>query len=164
MPFITDKFSVESSTPYDFLLLKEVRYRGKHETFTIPIGTRTDFVTNPSIFNWLVPKLGVYTRAAILHDYLCEVAYGNIPGPNITRRDADGLFRRVLRELGVSLPRRWFMWAGVRTVSFMSDATFKEWMQYLLVSPLAIVFLTIPTVVLGLWAGMFWLMNVIGPR
>lgn len=32
----------------------------------------------------------------------------------ITRADADGLFRRVMRELGVSGWRRWTMWAAVR--------------------------------------------------
>jgi hypothetical protein len=32
----------------------------------------------------------------------------------VTSRDADGIFRRVMRESGVPVLRRWLMWAGVR--------------------------------------------------
>lgn len=42
-------------------------------------------------------EVGVYTRSAILHDYLLQT--GVVPV-----RDADGLFRRSMRELGVSCP------------------------------------------------------------
>ncbi|WP_458688429.1 DUF1353 domain-containing protein [Nocardia tengchongensis] len=56
---------------------------------------------------------GAYTRAAIVHDYLC----GHAP---VDRSDADGIFRRMLRECGVSAPQRWMMWAAVRFGGRMS--------------------------------------------
>ena len=49
--------------------------------------------------------------AAVLHDWL--ITYG-IPAGLITSRDCDGMFRRVLREEGTDVVRRWLMWTGVR--------------------------------------------------
>jgi hypothetical protein len=60
---------------------------------------------------WLIPQFGRYTPAAVLHDWL--VTEGLLAGV-VSSRDADGLFRRVLREEGVPPVRRWLMWCGVR--------------------------------------------------
>jgi hypothetical protein len=46
-----------------------------------------------------------------VHDYLCTIGIGT---HQISSRDADGVFRRVLRELDVLFAQRWMMWAGVR--------------------------------------------------
>src|SRR5262249_8024803 len=62
------------------------------------------------IFTWLLPRYGRYTRPAILHDYLCDLARTGA----IDRADADGIFRRAMRELGVPFLKRWLMWTAVR--------------------------------------------------
>ena len=86
-------------------------YRGRRDRFTVPSGFRTDFASVPRVVVWLIPRFGRYTAAAILHDWLCTVG---IETGQVTSREADGLFRRVMREQGVPVVRRWLMWAGVR--------------------------------------------------
>jgi hypothetical protein len=86
-------------------------YRGRRDEFTVPAGFRTDFASVPRVAVWLIPRFGRYTPAAILHDWLCTVG---IATGQVTSREADGLFRRIMRESGVPVLRRWLMWAGVR--------------------------------------------------
>ena len=86
-------------------------YRGRTDRFTVPAGFRTDFASVPRVVVWLIPRFGRYTPAAILHDWLCTVG---IETGQVTSREADGLFRRIMRESGVPVLRRWLMWAGVR--------------------------------------------------
>lgn len=92
-------------------LVEPLSYRGKRDRWTMAPGFRTDFASVPRVVTWLVPRYGRYTKAAILHDYLCDV---EVPARRISRADADGVFRRALRELEVAFLRRWLMWAAVR--------------------------------------------------
>jgi hypothetical protein len=78
-------------------------YRGRRDTFVVPDGFLTDFASVPRVVIWLIPRFGRYTPAAVLHDWL--VTTGLTTGV-VSSRDADGLFRRVLRELGVPPVRR----------------------------------------------------------
>ena len=111
MPFETPDVAVRSSGPEEWELLEPLAYRGRRDRFVVPAGFRTDLATVPRVVVWLVPRWGLYTRAAVLHDWLCTVG---IATGVVTARDADGLFRRVLRESGVPVLRRWLMWCGVR--------------------------------------------------
>jgi hypothetical protein len=86
-------------------------YRGRRDVFIVPAGFRTDFASVPRVAVWLIPRFGRYTPAAILHDWLCTEG---IATGQVTSREADGLFRRIMRESGVPVLRRWLMWAGVR--------------------------------------------------
>lgn len=151
MPF-SGHVTVEQISNVDFQLVEELSYTGNHETFTVPVGFRTDFASVPRAFVWLLPRYGAYSQAAILHDYLlhCDIT---------SRRDADGLFRRAMRELGVSVARRWLMWAAVRSASLMSGASGKEWLQFLVVAALAIPFVALPAVMVQLWLLAFWLIE-----
>ena len=158
MPFLTEALDVRSCGPISWTLLDEVVYEGRYERFLIPAGFRTDFASVPWVFTWLIPRYGTYTRAAVLHDYLCaEVRAGRF-----AQVDADGIFRRVLRELGVSLPRRWMMWAAVRAGSKMTGATGKDWAQFLLVAVIAVPVLLIPIIVVQLWVWLFQIIEWIG--
>lgn len=99
-------------------LEEELVYAGRTDTFVVPVGTLTDFASVPRVFAWLVPKYGRYTAAAVLHDHLVRVER---PAGRIPPRDADALFRRAMRELGVPFLLRWSMWAAVRLGS-LTDA------------------------------------------
>lgn len=112
MPFSSDsQIVVEQVSDRNWILLDRLLYEGKDEWFGVPVGYVTDFASVPRITSWLIPTYGDYTPAAILHDYLLT---DELPHGYVTSRDIDGIFRRVLRELGVPFTRRWMMWLGVR--------------------------------------------------
>lgn len=138
-------------------LLEKVRYQGNHEVFVVPPGSHTDFASVPRPVIWLIPTYGVYTPAAILHDYLCVAAVS--AEPLLSRADADGLFRRSLRELGVSGPKRWSMWAAVRAGSGLRGASVRDVLLFLLVAIPAIVVLLVPVVVVTVGLGLAWLIE-----
>lgn len=82
-------------------------YHGHTDRFEVPAGFRTDFASVPHAVTWLLPRTGRHNRAAVLHDALTR-------DPNVSRKDADGIFLRVLRELQVPEWRARAMFWGVR--------------------------------------------------
>jgi hypothetical protein len=111
VPFTSGEVVVRRCGDDAWELVEDLVYEGRWDRFVVPASFVTDFATVPRVAVWLIPRFGRWTPSAILHDYLLEVG---IPTGIITSRDADGIFRRILRELGVSGPRRWIMWCGVR--------------------------------------------------
>jgi hypothetical protein len=124
------ELSIQARTATTWTLIAPLIWTGtKGDTFTVPIGFVTDFATIPRFLHWLVSPYGAYTRAAVLHDWLlvslaswsedkvmAEAVNGTTqqPQPPANSRDTDGIFRRVMQDLGVSWSTRWLMWAGVR--------------------------------------------------
>jgi hypothetical protein len=139
-------------------LQKPVVYHGNADTFTVDPPFRTDFASVPGPFVWLIPRYGKYTKAAILHDYLCAEAREG----RFKRSDADGIFRRAMRELQVSFLRRWIMWAAVRFGG--GSEVFKpglaQFLLVLLVALPAFAFVAGPSVVvvaaLAVFLGIEW--------
>lgn len=111
MPFEPGSLTVRRVDADRWTLVDALVYRGRTDRFVVPAGFRTDFATVPRVVAWLIPRFGAYTLAAILHDWLCTEG---IRSGAVTSREADGIFRRVMRESGVPVLRRWLMWAGVR--------------------------------------------------
>jgi hypothetical protein len=103
-----------------------LRYSGITESFEVPIGQTTDFASVPRPFVWFLPRYGSYTMAAILHDYLWRerAAKGQMDWV-----DADGLFRRAMRELDVPFLRRWIMWSAVRWGALFKPRGRKGWLR-----------------------------------
>jgi hypothetical protein len=91
-------------------LVESFDYQGRTDRFTVPQGFETDFASVPRVVVWLLPRYGRWTQAAVLHDYLWELAGRG----ELDKFDADGIFNRALRELHVPFLRRWIMWSGVR--------------------------------------------------
>jgi Protein of unknown function (DUF1353) len=88
------------------------KYRQREETpwVTVPRAEcfrRTDLASVPGFLLWLVPRYGVHTLAALLHDQLVKDPQSG------ARKEADTIFRNALGELEVPWIRRWMMWAGV---------------------------------------------------
>ena len=130
---------------------------GQGDTITVPAGFVCDLASVPRAVTWAIPPYGAYTRCAVLHDWLCDnVHWGT---PVVSRRDADGIFRRTLREVGVSVPRRWMMWAAVRLGGRMSGACWRQWLAVLGIGAVAVPLLApiIVSVQLHLWA--WWLLE-----
>jgi len=125
MPFIGDAgVAVKQIDDSNWELLSPLLYRGNTDFFVVPSGQRTDFASVPRFFVWFLPRYGKYTKAAILHDYLWrELArHGKMRWV-----DADGIFRRAMRELGVSFLHRWIMWSAVRFAGMLKKGGRKGW-------------------------------------
>ena len=108
----------------DWKTLRALVYHATREDFEVPVGEHTDFASVPRVFVWFIPRYGRYTKAAILHDYLCSVC---VPAGRVSRIEADGIFRQAMRELGVPFLRRWIMWAAVRLGALTNPAGRKKW-------------------------------------
>jgi hypothetical protein len=121
LPFVGPRLTVQEDGDKHWLLTAPLHYQGAVDFFTVPSGFRTDFASVPRIFQSLVPATGRWTKAAVLHDWLVKV-------DNISPRDADGIFRRVLREEGVGPVTRWLMWAGVRWGALANPARRRGWL------------------------------------
>ena len=92
------------------------------DVFAVPQGYVTDLATVPRFLHWLTLPYGAYTRAAVLHDWLITERINHPdPAQRVTSRDVDGIFRRVMQELGVPWTKRWTMWAAVRAASLTSS-------------------------------------------
>ncbi|RBY94895.1 hypothetical protein DQ244_06510 [Blastococcus sp. TBT05-19] len=126
-------------------------YRGRRDRFVVPAGFLTDFATVPRLVVWLVPRFGRYTAAAILHDWLCTEG---IRSGAVTSPEADGIFRRVMRENGVPVLRRWLMWCGVRWGALVDAERRPGWWRsapgVLGISVLAAPVVVPPALVIGL--------------
>lgn len=142
---------VRQATEEDWSLEEEVVYQGRTDLFLVPRGTLTDFASVPRVFAWLVPKYGLFTAAAVLHDHLVRVER---PAGRIDAVDADGLFRRAMRELGVPFLVRWFMWAAVRIGSLTDTEGRRGWLRDLpnvvWVTLLALPVVALPALTIGL--------------
>jgi Protein of unknown function (DUF1353) len=113
-------------------------FRGQIGRLLVPASEGDPFVTDlasvPRSLTWLVPRYGMYTKAALLHDYLCQTVgketIAVYPTPAtadrrdvpptepqlirvVDRSDADEIFRLTMTELGVPWARRWLMWSAV---------------------------------------------------
>lgn len=84
----------------------------------------TDFASVPRVGVWLVPKFGKVTAAAVLHDYFCS---DGILNGEISPRQADHVFRSVMRRDGVPPLLRNIAWAGVRWGAVANPIRRHEW-------------------------------------
>ena len=83
------------------------KYRGLVIVITVPAGFVTDFASIPRIFRIIIPKLGKWTKSAVVHDYLYQFG-------GLSRKQADLCFLDGMKDLGVVKWKRWVMWAAVR--------------------------------------------------
>lgn len=97
----------------DWEVFDTFTYRGEVEgrptLITVPAGFTTDFASIPRLFWRVLPPTGRYGKAAVIHDYIYRT-----PGVNLTRAQADGIFRDAMQDLGVSAFTRNLMFRGVR--------------------------------------------------
>lgn len=150
MPFLHNEgLVIEQTGAEHWRLIASLTYEGRSQMFLVPPGFLTDAATVPRVVSWLFPRHGIYTRAAVLHDWL--ITDGR---DQVSSRDADAIFRRVLRELEVPFLRRWLMWAGVRWGALGNPGRRAEWRKdaplVLLISLLALPVLVLPVAFVGL--------------
>lgn len=121
MPFLTP-LALAYTGRGRYVTTAPLRYEGGWDVLTVPTGFGTDLASVPRVFwSWLPPH-GEYERAAVVHDWAIDELV-------ITPADADGLFRRIMREEGVSTVRRWLMWTAVRWAALTDPARRAGWLR-----------------------------------
>ncbi len=159
--FETGEVLVEQIDDENWMLQRALTYAGRSEIFDVPVRQETDFASVPRIFVWFLPRYGRYTKAAILHDYLWRVRAKN---GTLDYVDADGIFRRAMRELGVPFMKRWIMWAAVRWGALFKPNGRKGWLResprVFLVSAVALPLVVPPALLVGVAIGVFYLVEL----
>jgi hypothetical protein len=122
------KAEVREFTDKEWELLRTLEYEGQRDSYSIEVTSdltrTTDFASVPRIFAWFIPSYGRYTKPAILHDYL----WRELAAKGTMRWiDADGIFRRAMREVEVPFLRRWIMWAAVRWAALLKPDGRRGW-------------------------------------
>ena len=129
MPESVDLHEVGPGDPYGWLMSEPMVWSGTFRRtphrLEVPASTTqpfsTDLASVPRSLTWLFPRYGKYTKAAVLHDYLCQNFSDTPPTatdppsvlPLADRSDADEMFLLFMKELGVPRLRRWLMWGAV---------------------------------------------------
>jgi hypothetical protein len=115
--------AIRALTATTWILTEPLTWTGPlGDTFTVPSGFVTDLATVPRFLHWLTLPYGAYTRAAVLHDFLIVERINHRDSTlRVTSRDTDGIFRRIMQELGVGWAKRWTMWSAVRAASLFSS-------------------------------------------
>lgn len=85
------------------------RWKSLGTTIRIPAGFVTDFASIPRFARMVIPKLGRYNKAAVVHDAIYQ---GVVPGFN--RYGADQAFLAGMVALGVAPWKRRLMYWAVR--------------------------------------------------
>ena len=102
-----------------WVLSERLTYVGCRDQFIVPIGFPTDFASIPWFLHSLFPKNGSHDAAAIIHDYLYArhpivKNYTMMGVRRITRKEADQLFLKIMKELETPPLRRNLMYLAVR--------------------------------------------------
>lgn len=117
MPFRTP-LSVRHEIGEDWRLLEPLVFEGRDDFFVIRKGFRTDFASIPRPVRWLFDTAGTNSEPGVLHDAVWrESKRADGMTPRIDAWDADGLFRRALRESGATAITRGLMWIAVRAAA-----------------------------------------------
>ena len=74
---------------------------------TVPKSQTTDFASIPPVFWPILPPVGRYSKAAVVHDYLYRHGL-------FTRKDCDLIFLHAMEELNVAKWKRIIMFWVVR--------------------------------------------------
>jgi hypothetical protein len=155
MPFVT-YLVVRPLDEKFWELQQDLVYEGNEDYFAVPAMHKTDFASVPRPFWWLVPRYGRYTEVAVLHDYLCDMARAG----DFNRCDADGIFRRALREIGVGYIKRRIMWAAVRWGGGVAKCGFHQLLLVLMITLLALP-LVIPAAVILVSLLIVWVVGLV---
>lgn len=152
MPFSDgSRVVVEAIDASSWRVVEGFSYTGISGTFEVPADSCTDFASVPRFFLWLLPSYGKYTKAAILHDCLWRIY---VPRGDLGYVDADGMFRRAMRELQVPFLQRWLMWSAVRWGALMKPGGRKGWLgdswRVLLMSIIGLPIVAPPAIIIGL--------------
>ena len=119
---------IDSSDKKRFELVEAFKYdvgsKNSGDTIVVKEGYRTDFASIPRLFWSVLPPIGLYGKAAVIHDYLCDICeacdYQYTPGMK-TREDADKIFLEAMTVLKVKKWKQRIMYRAVRIWGTVSE-------------------------------------------
>jgi len=90
-----------------FRLTEDFTVKINGTTYLVPKGFVSDGASVPRIFWSIIPRDGVYTPAAVMHDWLYKAGV-------MSKKDADIIFYKIMRECEVPLWKRRAMYCAVK--------------------------------------------------
>lgn len=149
--FITP-LRVENLDALNWVLIDDLVWVGtKGDTFVVNTGETTDFATVPWWTQAILPRTGTWTKAAALHDKMCnelnkyeetlteyeEYVSAGISTQNLrvpmepvfTANDTDNIFRKNARDEGTDVVRAELLWLGVRYGALKNPARRDGWFE-----------------------------------
>lgn len=100
-----------------FKLVEPFSYRFKGNKWatviTAQVGFISDFASIPRLVRIIIPKLGKYTEAAVIHDFSYQY-------PSSSRKKADVIFLAGMRDSGVVFWKRYLMYWSVRLFGWLA--------------------------------------------
>lgn len=111
--------SIERKT-FTIVMVEEFLYLDSHiGVLRVPVGFDCDLASIPQIFQWLIPKVGIYNGPSILHDYGYCVQ-------RKSRYDYDNMFLRAMKDAGVGVIKRNLIYSMVRMFGWINWMAVKE--------------------------------------
>ena len=111
-----------------FTLTEPLRYQSDvlGDEVCVPVGFRTDLASIPRGLWNVLPKVGKWDKAAVVHDAL--YFYGRIPiqGRAVTKAEADAVLREAMTLDGVGWWARFVIYSGVRLGGFVAWNHYRE--------------------------------------
>lgn len=143
---------VENIDDKNWEIVERFGWRGaKGDEFWVEKGERTDFATVPWWTQAIIPRTGTWTKAAVLHDKMCNllnefyqlirereelIADGVDPQelepifpPTFSSVDTDAIFYLNARMEGTGPIRAEMLWFGVRSGALKNAARRDGWMS-----------------------------------
>lgn len=116
--FINLPLRFEDNGGFPFTLTDSLGYVtnvASRGTFFVPAGFETDLASIPRVLWNVLPPIGKYDAAAVLHDFYYRnprqlMRHGEMP----TRSEADSVLNEAMGVLGVPAQQRWMIYLGVR--------------------------------------------------
>lgn len=142
------------SATHEWELLEDLIWIGtKGDVIIVPAGFRTDFASTPRFLYPIFPPTGAWTKAAVVHDFLCRglndwyaadqawwegaknvgpVQWHREVGPRPQRPpfdavDTDAIFKKIMLDEGTSECAAQVGWVGVRLGAAGNPARRENW-------------------------------------
>lgn len=105
LPLVYEDQSLESGK-FQIKLKENFIYLSSRGVITVPKGFVCDLASIPSVCQSIIPKVGVYDAAAVIHDAMYQFKMYD-------RKTCDLIFHEALLDSGVSPVQAWIMYKAV---------------------------------------------------
>lgn len=117
--FLT-RLRFEDDGGFPFRLINPLVYSStRYGTISVPFGFRTDLASIPRLLWGVLPPIGRYDAAAVVHDYLYLTMRGS-------RKEADDILFEAMRVSNSHWLTCWAVYIGVRLGGWMPWNHYRE--------------------------------------